>query len=357
MMDSSRTSWRDRPAARRGFPRPAEVTARRGSRHCRRASIAVFLLLVALFGPSVPALASTVKVLTIFADAGQRTLSVTDAVAGADYSVCLGLIDGTRQCNFKSGKVKDDGSFSVEVPAGAGRAVANFSFDITVTNRDGSKSPENWRRIGNTNGQRKAVNSEVQKLNRLPDLQDPNRPQLAGSSSFPFIVPQDGLFNEFQLTSSDVSQAYQVVSARLYTGLDPVHFLPGAFDSPSAVASGVLALELVDLLIPQAGGDADPSVALTVGPLVPGHAASGYELLVATLRPILDFDADRFGDSFTYTIASDASSALPEPGVLLLLGTACGLAAAGGHRRATGRRRFAATVGRQAGRPGVDVSA
>src|SRR5208282_404880 len=124
------------------------------------------LILIALLcgSGSVSAWAAKASVTTFFQPSGTKSMSVSGLTPGATYSVCLGLIGGTRQCDYKTGTVAKDGTFSVSVPTTAGMAVANFSFAVTHKNMDGSTSTMNWRRIGNTDAMAVEKASEVEKL-------------------------------------------------------------------------------------------------------------------------------------------------------------------------------------------------
>lgn len=271
----------------------------------------VVLLTVVLGLAGMNAWADQLEVTTFFLPNGTKSLAVSGAPAGS-YSVCLGLITGQRQCNFAQGTVKN-GGFTVNVPTTAGQVVANFSFSITKA--DGSV--QNWRRIGNTDGKAITLPSELQKGSALPNLQNPNGTQFASSSTSAFDVLGTGLFTEFDLTSSNTNYPYEVTSASIYDGLNSTFLQPGIFDSPAAIASGMLAAEFTDSLIPAASGDADPAVSFTVGPV----DSSGYELLVATLAPIIDPSSGALGTPEIFDIAAQALP-VPEPPTLAAMGGA-----------------------------------
>ncbi len=257
---------------------------------------------------SIAAWADNANITTFFQPSGSKSLSVSGLPAGASYSVCLGLITGQRQCDFATGKVGNNGTFVVNVPTTAGMAVANFSFAITKA--DGSV--QNWRRIGNTNGMAKATASELEKGQGMNNQQNPSGTQLAGSAGYVYPVPGGALAAEFDLTSSDTTQPYEVSSALLYTGLDASYYGTSLFDSPSAIATGMLGADITDNIIPVAGGPADPAVAYYVTPI----DTSGYELLVATIEPIIDPSTGALGPPETLDMAIQP---VPEPGGVSLL--------------------------------------
>jgi hypothetical protein len=270
-------------------------------------------LLCGLGGAS--AWADKAKVTTFFQPNGSKSLSVSGLTPFASYSVCLGLITDQRQCDFAQGKVTKDGTFVVNVPTTAGMAVANFSFAITKA--DGSV--QNWRRIGDTDGKAVETASELEKGAGLNNQQDPSGTQFASSTGFVYSVPGGGNSAEFDLTSSDTSEPYMVSSALLYEGLDPSYYGTSLFDSPTAIATGILGVDITDNIIPVAGGPADPSVSFNITPIDP----SGYELLVATVEPIIDIGTGELGPPETFDMAIQP---VPEPGSSSLLGGLLALA-------------------------------
>ena len=95
------------------------------------------------------------------------------------------------------------------------------------------------------------------------------------------------------------------------TGAAPTISLSGLGENDVA-SHGDLIYNITDNIIPVAGGPADPAVAYYVTPI----DTSGYELLVATIEPIIDPSTGALGPPETLDMAIQP---VPEPGGVSLL--------------------------------------
>lgn len=258
---------------------------------------------------------------------GMQSFSVSGAPAGYRYTVCAQLITGQRACDLVApGRVDANGNFGATIPAGVRKLVASFSFALTpiVDGKAQDDKTENWRGLGNTDGKAIRIPSELQKLKKLPPLEDPrkgdNAPgaSLTDSSAFLFQYSDAAYADDFQLVNTDAAYSY-AISASVYSGLDPAFFTQQSFHSAAAIASGTLRLQLTGLMIPLAGQDADPVLSLPAAAL----PDAGYEVAVIQAAPILDPATGTLGSPVTFAIAAQALAAVPEPSsaVLFALGT------------------------------------
>ena len=172
----------------------------------------------------------------------------------------------------------------------------------------------------NTDEEKKNVSyqSLQQQNNRSSnDLRSPGSP--FDESYSVFFAGLVGLVDQFSVVNSSTAFAYEFSLLEVYQGLDPVFFTQAAFDSPAALASGFL---FEDVLAANGGlridEDSDVGIPVITIPVEP-VSRSGYQLLLATARPVLEDGSLGLPVSFSL-----ASTPVPEPSsrVLVAIGMA-----------------------------------
>ncbi len=160
----------------------------------------------------------------------------------------------------------------------------------------------------------------------FPDLQ---------ASSMSYFFHGGTLFAQFELFNNSSVLAYDFTAMQIYDGLDLAFFNSVDFASPAAIASGVLALDVLAVTsfarLPRV--DPDPLSFSSLVLSVPGIDPTGYQLVVGFARPISL--SGEVGEPAHFAFATT----VPGPPSLILLGLGAEVACAGAFGRWRGRRR------------------
>jgi len=147
--------------------------------------------------------------------------------------------------------------------------------------------------------------------------EDNKTPKLKSFETLPFSGI-DAFFHDTnqlidQMTIENLStNGFEILSLKLYVGVDHAFFAPGIFASPGAIASGNLIKDMIGIVgdtieLPPINGLLLPRVTVSTGPIT----TPGYVLLTGAAREILGSGVH--GPEINFALAS---SPVPEPGTV-----------------------------------------
>ncbi len=267
------------------------------------------LLLLALCLPAARSSANTITVDRITYDRMANKYSINISGAGGSRTIHI----------FR--EVPQGGDVEV-TPAGAMTTVdGKYSLDnincgksgyfrIEVDRPGGGKDTYKGIVRGDTG---KKIESQEQKEARRMGMEEVRLNGLPFDFTNSVFVPVGtDLHDQFTLINLSPDTPYAFTSLIIYQDLDLAFFHPASFDSPSAIASGVLAEDLTGdpLGVAPSAGLSDPTLTFSIGPVRPDR----YDLLVGTAAPILPDGS--LGSPIGFAVGR---TAVPEPGALGLL--------------------------------------
>jgi hypothetical protein len=143
---------------------------------------------------------------------------------------------------------------------------------------------------------------KAKKLTRLNGLPFDDSSSLAFVSDLSTIP---GVFDDLQLTDSSTGTSYELTSLQVFVDLDPAFFNQTDFDSPQAIATGMLNSDISNVEL-----SANSFIGFGAGPAIPDT----YVLILGTANAILSDGS--LGSPTEFSFADLVS--VPEPDTLAL---------------------------------------